>query len=255
MSFCRMNLTKQIAWFGCLALIGLWITQGNIAAQAEGAGDLGLPIDIAADFTYSSLYYWRGGQAGEGSFAMPSIDISYGTESVTVGANLWYAQGFEEDSDESHNNSEIDYTLYAEATAGPVDVSIGVIDYTIPAGVPFNDTHVLEVTAGIGMNTLPFDNGVAVYVNVDGDDDNSIFIAPSIGYTYKDWALGLTLGIATGKSDYYSTDGAALLDITPSISYVIPFGDTEAAISLNVGYNPKTGTRMPFFTIGTGFSL
>ena len=256
----RPLLTSSTMLLGALALACLLMSHGIAQAEEESSG-LDLPIDIAVDFTYSSLYYWRGFEAGFSSFAMPSIDVSYSTDAISAGVNIWYAQGFEADDTEGSDNSEVDYTVYAGLTAGPVDISAGVIDYTIPAGAPFTEGHVLEANVGIAINTLPFDNSVAVYINLDGETDaagesaNSVYIAPRIGYTYEDWSLGLTLGLAVGESDYYGTTGAAIIDITPGVSYSIPFGGAQASISLNLGYNPENGTKIPFFTFGTGFSL
>ena len=81
-----------------------------------------------------------------------------------------------------------------------------------------------------------------------------MYLAPSLGTTYKNLGIGLTAGIALGESELYKTDGAALIDITPSISYSIP-GDPETAVSLNIGYNPNSGLKMSYVTIGTSFSI
>jgi hypothetical protein len=220
-----------------------------VAAEEEGSS---LPIDIAIDATYASAYYWRGASAGAGmSFMQPSVDISYAAGPVSVGANVWYSQGIDGgDAD----NSEIDYTLYVGASLGVIDISAGVIDYVIPGSAPFAEDHVLEANAGVGISALPFDNNITVYLNLAGDDDSSIYLAPSLGTTYKNLGIGLTAGLALGESELYGTEGAALVDITPSISYSIP-GDAETAVSFNIGYNPNSGLKMAYVTLGTSFSL
>jgi hypothetical protein len=247
-----MKHKMHVAW--CWYIVAVFVlasVAGNtmVAAEEEGSS---LPIDIAIDATYASAYYWRGASAGAGmSFMQPSVDISYAAGPVSVGANVWYSQGIDGgDAD----NSEIDYTLYVGASLGVIDISAGVIDYVIPGSAPFAEDHVLEANAGVGISALPFDNNITVYLNLAGDDDSSIYLAPSLGTTYKNLGIGLTAGLALGESELYGTEGAALVDITPSISYSIP-GDAETAVSFNIGYNPNSGLKMAYVTLGTSFSI
>ena len=247
-----MKHKMHVAW--CWYIVAVFVlasVAGNtmVAAEEEGSS---LPVDIAIDATYASAYYWRGASAGAGmSFMQPSVDVSYAAGPVSVGANVWYSQGIDGgDAD----NSEIDYTLYAGASLGAVDISAGVIDYVIPGSFPFAEDHVLEANAGIGIGALPFDNSIAFYMNLAGDDDSSMYLAPSLGTSYKNLGIGLTAGLALGESALYGTEGAALVDITPSISYSIP-GDAETSVSFNIGYNPNSGLKMAYVTLGTSFSI
>ena len=247
-----MKHKMHVAW--CWYIVAVFVlasVAGNamVAAEEEGSS---LPIDIAIDATYASAYYWRGAIAGGGtSFLQPSVDISYAAGPVSVGANVWYSQGIDGgDAD----NSEIDYTLYVGASLGAIDINAGVIDYVIPGSAPFAEDHVLEANAGVGISALPFDNSITFYVNLAGDDDSSMYLAPSLGTTYKNLGIGLTAGLALGESDFYGTEGAALVDITPSISYSIP-GDAETSVSFNIGYNPNSGLKMAYVTLGTSFSI
>ena len=250
-----MKHKMHIEW--CWYIVAVFIlasVAGNtmVAAEEEGSS---LPVDIVIDATYASAYYWRGAIAGRGtSFMQPSVDVSYTAESentaFSVGANVWYSQGIEDGVD----NSEIDYTVYLGASLGAIDINAGVIDYVIPNSFPFAEDHVLEANAGIGISALPFDNSITVYLNLAGDDDSSIYLAPSLGTTYKNLGIGLTAGLVLGESELYGTDGAALVDITPSISYSIP-GDAETAVSFNIGYNPNSDLKMAYVTIGTSFSI
>lgn len=251
-----MKHKMHVAWYWYIvAVFGLASLVGNMTVGAEEEGS-SLPVDIAIDATYASAYYWRGASAGAGtSFMQPSADVSYAAGAFTIGANVWYSQGIDGGGeDNSTDNSEIDYTVYLGAGLGAVDVSAGVIDYVIPGSFPFAEDHVLEANVGVGVNALPFDNSITFYMNLAGDDDSSMYLAPSLGTTYKNVGIGLTAGIALGESELYGTDGAALVDITPSISYSIP-GDPETAVSLNIGYNPNSGLKMSYVTIGTSFSI
>ena len=247
-----MKHNMHVAWYWYIvAIFVLASAAGNTMVEAEEEGS-SLPIDIAIDATYASAYYWRGASAGAGtSFMQPSADISYTAGPISVGTNVWYSQGIDGgDAD----NSEIDYTVYLGASLGAIDLSAGVIDYVIPGSVPFGDGHVLEANVGVGVSALPFDNSIAFYMNLAGDDDNSMYVAPSLGTTYKNLGIGLTAGLALGESDFYGTEGAALVDITPSISYTIP-GDAETSVSFNIGYNPNSDLKMSYVTIGTSFSI
>ena len=233
---------------------------GNTVLMAQDADDSTSPISIVGDIPYVSRYYWRGSDLsnGDDGFLQPSIDVSYTAasegSSFTIGANVWYSQGIE-DGTAIKDNSEIDYSAYIGVSVGPADISAGVIDYVIPNDTPFAEGDVLEANVGVSINTLPFDNNVTFYLNLDGDDDDSAYLAPSVGYTYKSLSFGLTLGLALGESAYYGTDGTKLIDITPSVSYAVPFGDNETSISLNIGYNPETDLKIPYITVGTSFSI
>jgi len=238
------------SWY-VLAICVLAAVAGGMTVVAEEEGS-SLPVDIAIDATYASAYYWRGASAGAGtSFMQPSLDISYAAGPISVGANVWYSQGIDGgDAD----NSEIDYTVYLGASLGAVDISAGVIDYVIPGSFPFAEDHVLEANLGVGVSALPFDNSITFYMNLAGDDDSSMYLAPSLGTSYKNLGIGLTAGLVLGESAFYGTEGAALVDITPSISYSIA-GDPETSVSFNIGYNPNSGLKMSYVTFGTSFSI
>ncbi len=216
--------------------------------------------DVALDFTYASAYYWRGAPAGDGNgFLQPSADISYAASpELSVGLNLWMSQGPEASEAEDDSNSEIDYTVWAAYSAGEIGVYAGVIDYVIPAGAPFADGHVLEGHVGVDFAAGDLGLGVAAYLNLDGDDEDSMYIAPSLSYPLGNLSLGLSIGLGNG---FYSMeeegeeDAMALVDLTPSVSYAVPLGDEmEAAVGLAIGYNPDTGATLPFLTLGTGWS-
>ena len=257
-----MKHKMHIAWYWYIVAVFVLTSVGGtmaVATEEEGSSS---PLAIAVDATYASAYYWRGASAGDGtSFIQPSVDVSYTAGPITVGANVWYSQGIERMAEEDDgntwsiaDNSEIDYTVYLGASLGVVDISAGVIDYVIPNSFPFAEDHVLEANAGIGISALPFDNSITFYMNLAGDDDSSMYLAPSLGTSYKNLGIGLTAGLVLGESGFYGTEGAALVDITPSISYSIP-GDPETSVSFNVGYNPDSGLKMSYVTIGTSFSI
>ena len=251
-----MKHKMHVAWYWYIvAVFVLASVAGTMTVVAEEEWS-GSPLAIAIDATYASAYYWRGANAGAWtSFMQPSVDVSYTAGPVIIGANAWYSQGIDGGGeDDSTNNSEIDYTVYLGASLGAVDISAGVIDYVIPGSFPFAEDHVLEANAGIAISALPIDNSITFYMNLAGDDDSSMYLAPSLGTSYKNLGIGLAAGLVLGESELYGTEGAALVDITPSIYYTIP-GDAETSVSFNIGYNPNSGLKMPYVTIGTSFSI
>lgn len=236
-------------------LAALAFSAGFLAPAPNAAAQ-----DVALDFTYASAYYWRGASAGAGNgFVQPSADISYAaTPDLSVGLNLWMSQGPEASDADADSNSEIDYTVWAAFSAGDIGVYAGVIDYVIPAGAPFADGHVLEAHAGVDFAAGDLGLGVAAYLNLDGDDDDSMYIAPSLSYPLGNLSLGLSIGLGNGfysSEDEGEEDAMALVDLTPSVSYAIPLGEeAEASLGLAFGYNPDTGQTLPFLTLGTGWS-
>ena len=239
-------MTSVTTRLGVFALsLGLLVGAAGTAAADED------PIAVEFDFTYSSQYYWRGASAGPGSFAMPSVDVSYADGDLVIGANVWYAQGME--AGEADDNNEVDFTAYGGLDVGPLSISVGAIDYLIPLDAPFADGHVLEVFGAASLVDLPFDNSVQFSINIG--DDNSWYLSPSIGHTHGDISCGLTVGIAGSSPNYYRNTDTAVVDITPSVSYAIPISDeTEAAATLAIGYNPDAKVTVPFFTLGVGWS-
>ena len=221
--------------------------------------------DIAFDFTYASSYYWRGAAAGSGNgFMQPSADLSYAvTPELGVGLNIWLSQGpgivgLEAGPLDGLDNNEIDYTVSASYGLGDIGIYAGVIDYVIPIGAPFADGHVLEAHIGADFAADDLGIGIAAYMNLDGDDEDSMYIAPSLSYPLGNLSLGLSLGLGNGfysEEELGEEDALALVDITPSVGYSIPLGDDlEAAVGLAVGYNPNADTILPFFTLSTGWN-
>jgi hypothetical protein len=245
---------------------------GRIVASAVlAAGIVGLganahagDVDVTLDITYASAHYWRGGNAPGGTrgFVQPTLDVSYPVGDGAVAANVWYMAGPE---DEVSGNSEIDYTVSASYPVGDVSVSAGAIDYVFPVGAAFrsanadgDEGHILEAFVGADFGALidpDLSLRVDAYMNIDGDEDDSVYIAPSISYPLGHLSLGLTLGIAGESPNYYGVDSTALVDITPSVSFDIPVGEeASAAVGMSIAYNPETDGVLPFVTIGTSYN-
>ena len=167
--------------------------------------------------------------------------------------------------DEVSGNSEIDYTVSASYPVGDIEIAVGAIDYVFPVGAAFrsaNDAgeegHILEAFAGAELGALidpDLSLRVDAYINIDGDEDDSLYIAPSVSYPLGHLTVGLAVGIAGESPSYYGVDSTAVVDITPSVSFDIPLGDeASAAVGMSIGYNPETDGVLPFFTFGTSYN-
>ncbi|MBT3269427.1 hypothetical protein HN371_19950 [Candidatus Poribacteria bacterium] len=242
-----------------VAGLGLAVGVSALARDAH-AGD----VDVALDFTYASAHYWRGGQApaGTNGFVQPTLDVSHPVGDGSLGLNVWYMAG---PKDEAKDNSEIDYTVSGSYPLGDVAVSAGVIDYVFPVGPAFrapNDQdeqgHILEAYAGADVGALiDPDLGLAVnaYMNLDGDEDDSLYIQTAVSYPLGHLTLGLTLGVAGESPSYYGVDSTALVDVSPNVAFDIPLGDeASAAAAFTIAINPETDAILPFFTIGTTYN-
>jgi hypothetical protein len=180
----------------------------------------------------------------------------------TVGVNVWYMAGPE---DEVTDNSEIDYTVSGSYPVGDLTVSAGVIDYVFPIGAPFRapddqdeDGHILEAYAGVDVGALVDpDLSIALnaYMNLDGDEDDSLYFQAKVGYPLGHLSLGLTLGVAGESPSYYGVDSTSLVDVTPNVAFDIPLGnDSSATVGMSIAFNPETDAVLPFFTIGTSYN-
>ncbi len=229
-----------------------------------GVGASAGDVDVTLDVTYASAHYWRGGHSPGGTrgFVQPTLDVSYPVGDGSVAANVWYMAGPE---DEVSGNSEIDYTVAATYPVGDIAVSAGVIDYVFPVGAPFRSAnadgeegHILEAFVGADVGALidpDLSLRVDAYMNIDGDEDDSLYIAPSVSYPLGHLSLGLTLGIAGESPNYYGVDSTALVDITPSVAFHTPAGgESSVAVGMSIAYNPETDGVLPFVTIGTSYN-
>ena len=215
--------------------------------------------NIALDFTYASTYYWRGGVAG-GASAMPSVDLSYAlTPRLSAGLNMWIARGSPPDIEGrlDDTTSEIDYTFSLAYSLGNIGVYAGMIDYVIPIGAPFVKRHVLEGHVGVDTEFDNFSVGIGVYRNVDGDEDDSLYIAPSLSYPLGRLDLGLTIGLGNGvytEEAEGEEDAFGLVDTTPSVGFSVPLGGgMEASVVLALGIGDRdedAGAYHPFFSVG-----
>ncbi len=202
-----------------------------------------------------------------------TADISTTVSDTTLGAYIWHSQGPDPNADDSVDNSELDYNLYASRNFNGVQVSAVLLHYTLPAALPF-ESDVPEKS--------PFSVRTWVELNLNADFGSLIHDKLSLafkGYRYLDdliysdedkydvaylgvaasYPAGhLSLNLAIGFADSYSNsegDGFTLMDVHPSVSYSIPLGEeTEATAVLGVGYNPDAGTKQTYFKLGTGWT-
>ena len=96
-------------------------------------------VSASLHFQYASSYYSRGFDWGNGQngFWRMTADISTTVSDTTLGAYIWHSQGPDPNADDSVDNSELDYNLYASRNFNGVQVSAVLLHYTLPAALPF----------------------------------------------------------------------------------------------------------------------
>ncbi len=233
-------------------------------------------VTTSLHFQYASSYYSRGFDWGNGQsgFWRMTADVSTTVAGTTVGGYIWHSQGLDANADDSLDNSELDYNLYASRNFGGVSVSAVILHYTLPAAPPFA-SEVPEkspfsvrtwVEANLNADIGPLINenlslSLKAYRYLDDliySDEEGKYDVAYLGVAASYPAGHLSLNLAIGFADSYSNsegDGFTLMDVHPSVSYSIPLGEeTSATAILGVGYNPDAGTKQPYFKLGTGWS-
>ncbi len=232
-------------------------------------------VTTSLHFQYASSYYSRGFDWGNGQngFWRMTADISTTVSDTTLGAYIWHSQGPDPNADDSVDNSELDYNLYASRNFNGVQVSAVLLHYTLPAALPFEsdvpEKSPFSVRTWVELN-LNADFGSLIHDKLSlafkgyrylddviyGDEDKYDVAYLGVAASYP--AGHLSLNLAIGFADSYSNsegDGFTLMDVHPSVSYSIPLGEeTSATAILGVGYNPDAGTKQPYFKLGTGWT-
>lgn len=214
--------------FVSMAALATLVT-GGIVTQAAAA-------DVTAALDANSAYIWRGLTFNDGFVLQPSIDVAANGFAVNVWSNFDL-----EDYDgavESGEFSEVDLTGSYTHKIGPINASVGVIEYLFPAGADSTS----EVFAGLGMDVgAGFSVSSKLYYDFDQVDD--FYVTAGVGYSYsinKPTTLGLSGTISYAGEDfaeYYAggTDsGFFNYLLTASVKYMV----TDAlGIGANINYS------------------
>lgn len=212
-----------------------FISMAALATLVSGVlADKVIAADVTAALDINSAYVWRGLTFNDGFVLQPSLDVAKSGFDLNVWANFDL-----DDYDgavDSGEFSEVDLTGSYSHSLGPVNASVGVIEYLFPAGAD-STTELfigLDMEVGAGFS-------VATKVYYDTNQVNDFYITAGVGYSYsinKPTTLNLSGTIAYAGEDFAAfyaggTDsGFFNYLLSASVQY-----DVTEALSVSAGIN------------------
>lgn len=205
------------------------LSSGSVATYAVAA-------DVAVALDINTAYVWRGLTFNDGFVLQPSLDVAKNG----FGLNVW--SNFDlDDYDgavDSGEFSEVDLTGSYTHTFGPVDVSVGIIEYLFPSGADSTTEVFAGLDAGVGAG---FSVSCTLYYDFDQVDD--FFIDAGISYSYsinEPTTLSLTGSVGYAGEDFAAfyaggADGGFFnYALTASVNYAV----TDAfGVGVNINYS------------------
>ena len=181
-------------------------------------GFLGVGTVSAADVTVgadvNSAYVWRGITFNDGLVFQPSLDIGYKGFGINVWGNLDI--GDYDDSLDSGDFSEVDFTLSYGFAVDRFSFGLGYIEYLFPGSNGGEGTRELYGTVTVDIYKGLY-AGLGLYYDVEAIDDFyangsigfatditeaiSIDVSATAGYAGDDWAIANT-GTDGGFHEY-----------------------------------------------------
>lgn len=219
---------KKLCFLLCFLIFGVCLQ----IVKADLTGVKGLTI--TGDYAIYSAYYWRGFELDSDPVIQAGLSVCY--DVVTL--SIWNSQDIA--YDDGVNSAEVDFTVDISKTFGDVSVSIGNTKYTFPAV----SAESSEAYLSLVYDTL-LSPGLSIYYDygdeADGGGDGtytSLSIAHSIE-AFKDGSLlELSASLGFNQDLFISGNGGDIglgaslsmdlgngMSLTPSLNYVIPFGD------------------------------
>ena len=225
------------------------LTMGSTAVEATAA-----TATIATDV--NSAYVWRGLTFNDGFVVQPSIDVSHNGFAINVWAN--YDLGDYNGTVEENQFSEVDLTASYTFKLGPLDASVGIIEYAFPTtypsaydGSPKPVKNTAEIFAGLAYD-LGRGFSVSTKIYYDIDEVNSFYGTVGLGYSYvykEKTTFGLSglIGYAGQEfAQYYTLDenadgGFFNYTLTASVKYMA----TEACgITASINYTDNLDSNV-----------
>ncbi len=225
-------------------------------------------VSIGADIV--SRYVWRGTDFGESMSIQPALTFAKG--GFEAGAWASYAVSPEA---AGANESDLWFAYTIETSSGTI--SAGMVDYYFPApdAAEFftTDAHTFEPYVNYtGPEAFPVKlfAGVA-YAPGGGDDDDhdhkddhdhddhakdreaSLYLEGSIPFSVGDTELNIHAGAVPGSSDFYGTNGNAVVNV--GITATQPINVTDSfMLPVSVAYILNPYTERSFLVFGVSLS-
>lgn len=214
-----------------------FLTMAAVAPLVAGVGiTQATAAEVTAALDTNTAYVWRGLTFNDGFVLQPSLDVAVNGFNFNVWGNFDL-----DDYDgavDSGEFSEIDLTASYTRRIGPVDASIGVIEYLFPAGADSTSEIFLGLSMDVGAG---FSVGSTLYYDFDQVDD--FYIAANVGYSYsinEPTTLGVSGTISYAGEDFANfyaggTDGGFFnYTLSTSLDYAV----TEAlGIGVSINYS------------------
>jgi hypothetical protein len=204
------------------------------ASAVAGVLDGYSSIGVSGDYAMYDSYQWRGFELDSDPVAQTGLNIAYDILTLSV----WNSQDIGQS--DGVDSAEVDYCIDITKSFGDVSVSIGHTYYDFPAADLFSK----EYYVGVGFDT--FLSPSLTYYRDYGDEakggGDGEYVSLGLGYSIPvvSDVLNLDLGSSVGYNNELFLEGtggdvalnAALgiglrggLSLTPSVNYVMPYGD------------------------------
>ena len=213
----------------------LWVP-AILAAAAAAEPASGQSASVGADVV--SRYVWRGTDFGESMAVQPALTFSLGN----LEAGAWGSYSVSKSGADANENDL--WATYTVEAGNGASITLGFTDYYFPApdaehGFRNADAHTFELSVGFsGPESLP----VSLYggMLVKGDEDNSVYLEASLPVDAVEGVdLGLVAGMVAGKSGFYKTEGAGLVNLGVSAGTEVEITDSFALpVSVSWIVNP-----------------
>ena len=181
---------------------------GTLAALASVPSHVaGQSVSIGADVV--SRYVWRGLDFGESMSVQPALTLGAG--GFEFGA--WGSYSISADG-ASANENDLWFT-YTVTTSSGASFAVGATDYYFPGpgadGFSYKSAHTWEFSlAFAGPESFP----LSLFAGLINDDDKPMYVEAGLPLPAgEDVELGLHAGMVTAESDFYGTDGAAIVNL------------------------------------------
>ena len=193
-------------------------------------------VSLGADLV--SRYIWRGTDFGQSASIQPSLAVS--GNGLEIGSWASYSLS----ADGSRANEHDVWIGYAIDTESSGSFGFGVTDYYFPSprSLGFFDysgdgegAHWIEPYVSFsGPESFPLTFYGAMMAH--NDPDNSVYLELSAPVMVGDVEMSLTAGMVGGKSDFYGTSGAAVVNLGLAASKEIPLWTDDASLPISVAY-------------------
>lgn len=185
-----------------IAALGTFAALAPVPSRAAAQS-----VSIGADVV--SRYVWRGLDFGESMSVQPALTLGAG--GFEFGA--WGSYSISADG-ASANENDLWFT-YTVTTSSGASFAIGATDYYFPGpgadGFSYKSAHTWEFSLAFsGPETFP----LSLFAGLINDEDKPMYVEAGLPLPAGEGVeLGLHAGMVTAESDFYGTDGAAIVNL------------------------------------------